>query len=105
MTRRGFTRRNFLKTASAGTVAATAGGPLVASANATKKLAIHGGERAHQGGWPGWPIWDKDGPRRRDGAWEIYEEPLSSAIPRNARPARRPVASECSTVACPLTDR
>ncbi|NQT11310.1 MAG: DegT/DnrJ/EryC1/StrS family aminotransferase [Planctomycetes bacterium] len=59
MTRRGFTRRNFLKTASAGTVAATAGGTVLASANATKKLAIHGGERAHQGGWPGWPIWDK----------------------------------------------
>ena len=59
MTRRGFTRRNFLKTASAGTVAATAGGTVVASAHATKKLAIHGGERAHQGGWPSWPIWDK----------------------------------------------
>ena len=58
MTRRGFTRRNFLKAASAGTVAATAGSPLVASSQATKKLAIHGGEPTHRGGWPGWPIWD-----------------------------------------------
>ena len=60
MTRRGFTRRSFLKATSAGTIAATAGAPLVASSQATKKLAIHGGERAHQGGWPGWPIWDKE---------------------------------------------
>ena len=60
MTRHEFTRRNFIKAASVGTVAATAAGPLVASSNATKKLAIHGGEPAHKGGWPGWPIWDKE---------------------------------------------
>ncbi len=59
MTRRGSTRRSFFKTASAGAVAATAAGPLVASSQATKKLAIHGGEPAHRGGWPDWPIWDK----------------------------------------------
>jgi len=58
MTRRGFTRRSFLRATSVGTIAATAGAPLVASSQTTKKLAIHGGERAHQGGWPGWPIWD-----------------------------------------------
>ena len=60
MTQRGFTRRSFLKATSAGTIAATAAAPLVASSQTTKKLAILGGERAHQGGWPGWPIWDKD---------------------------------------------
>lgn len=59
MTRRGFTRRSFLKTASAGTVAATAAGTLAASNQTAKKLAIHGGEPVHRGGWPGWPIWDK----------------------------------------------
>jgi perosamine synthetase len=59
MARGEFTRRNFIKVASAGTVAATASVPLVASSPVTKKLAIHGGERAHRGGWPGWPIWDQ----------------------------------------------
>jgi len=59
MTQSGFTRRGFLEAASAGTIAATAGGPLVASSQTTKKLAIHGGEPVHRGGWPGWPIWDE----------------------------------------------
>ncbi|HIQ20002.1 MAG TPA: DegT/DnrJ/EryC1/StrS family aminotransferase [Planctomycetes bacterium] len=59
MTQRGFTRRNFLKAATAGTIAATATGPLIASSNSTKKLAIHGGDPVHRGGWPRWPIWDK----------------------------------------------
>jgi len=59
MNRPGFTRRSFLRTTSVGTVAATTAAPLVASSRATKKLAIHGGEPAHKGGWPGWPIWDQ----------------------------------------------
>ena len=59
MTRRGLTRRNFLKTASAGTVAATAGSPLVASANASKKLCHSWWRAGAPGGWPSWPIWDK----------------------------------------------
>ncbi len=60
MTRHGFTRRNFLKAVSAGTVAATASGPLAASSRTTKKLAIHGGDPVHRSGWPGWPIWDRE---------------------------------------------
>ncbi|MBM4091148.1 MAG: DegT/DnrJ/EryC1/StrS family aminotransferase, partial [Planctomycetes bacterium] len=58
MNRSGFTRRRFLAAASAGTVAATVGSPLVASSNVSQKLAIHGGAPVHQGGWPDWPIWD-----------------------------------------------
>ena len=57
MAQRGLTRRHFLEATSASTIAATTG-PLVASSKSTKKLAIHGGERVHQGGWPRWPIWD-----------------------------------------------
>ena len=60
MTRKALTRRTFLTTASAGTVAAVAASPLVASSDATKKLALKGGTPVHKGGWPGWPIWDTE---------------------------------------------
>jgi perosamine synthetase len=56
------TRRGFVRTAAAGSAALTWLGageaPRVFAAKADKP-ALLGGTAAHQGGWPGWPQWDK----------------------------------------------
>ena len=54
------TRRHFIQTAAASTVALSArSGPNVFAADAAKP-AVLGGKPAHTGGWPKWPEWRKE---------------------------------------------
>ncbi len=62
MSRSTFTRRQFLATASAGTIAAAVGGTIPAYANASRKAskcAILGGQPIRAKAFPSWPVWDK----------------------------------------------
>ncbi len=62
MNKNNLTRREFLATASAGTIAAVASGGIPAYGNISKKagkLAILGGRPVRTKPFPGWPIWDK----------------------------------------------
>jgi len=62
MSRSNFTRRQFLATASAGTIAAVASGTIPAYANAggnAGKCAILGGQPVRAKPFPSWPVWDK----------------------------------------------
>lgn len=58
-----FTRRQFLATATTGTLAAALAGSLPAYANAGKsagKCALLGGKPVRAKPFPGWPVWDKN---------------------------------------------
>ena len=62
MNKNHLTRREFLATASTGTIAAVASGGIPAYGNISKKagkLAILGGKPVRTKPWPSWPIWDK----------------------------------------------
>lgn len=62
MSRSNFTRRQFLATASAGTLAAVAARSVPAYANVSKKAgkcAILGGQPVRAKPFPSWPVWDK----------------------------------------------
>ena len=62
MSRSNFTRRQFLATASAGTIAAVATRTVPAYANTGKKAgkcAILGGQPVRAKPFPSWPVWDK----------------------------------------------
>ena len=62
MSKKDLTRRQFLTTASAGTIAAMASGRIPAYGNISKKaskLAILGGQPVRTKRFPRWPIWDK----------------------------------------------
>jgi len=62
MNRKNLTRREFLATASTGTIAAVAAGAVPAYANVAKKAskpAILGGQALRTKPFPGWPVWDK----------------------------------------------
>jgi perosamine synthetase len=62
MSTNSFTRRQFLATASTGTIAAVVAGTIPAYANAGKKAgkcAILGGQPIRAKSFPGWPVWDK----------------------------------------------
>jgi perosamine synthetase len=62
MSRSKFTRRQFLATASAGTIAAVAAGTVPTYANASRavgKCAILGGQPVRAKPFPSWPVWDK----------------------------------------------
>jgi perosamine synthetase len=62
MSRSNFTRRQFLATASAGTLAAAVAGAIPAYANASRKAskcAILGGQPIRARPFPPWPVWDK----------------------------------------------
>ena len=62
MNRSNFTRRQFLATASAGTLAAVASRTIPAYANVGKKAgkcAILGGQPVRAKPFPSWPVWDK----------------------------------------------
>ena len=62
MSNSSFTRRQFLATASAGTLAAVAARSVPAYANAGKKAgkcAILGGQPIRTKPFPSWPVWDK----------------------------------------------
>jgi dTDP-4-amino-4,6-dideoxygalactose transaminase len=57
---RKITRRQAIATASAGTIGALSVVPFSSfGLNASQKLAINGGEKVRQTGWPDWPVWDK----------------------------------------------
>jgi perosamine synthetase len=62
MNRPQMTRRRFIGTASAGTLAATAPGSVTAAAGSlggsTGELALRGGKPVRSKPWPTWPIWD-----------------------------------------------
>lgn len=60
MTKRKFTRREVISTASAGAVASMINWPFRfgTGANGTEKLAIKGGSPVHQSEWPVWPVWN-----------------------------------------------
>lgn len=63
MKRENLTRRTFLATASAGTIAAAAASGKSAVANATAKAsspAILGGKPVRTASWPRWPLWVKE---------------------------------------------
>ena len=62
MNKKNLTRREFLTTASVGTIAAAASGAIPAYGNPSKKgseLAIRGGQPVRTKPWPSWPIWDR----------------------------------------------
>ena len=62
MNKNSLTRRQFLATASAGTIAAVTSGTIPAYGNVSRKagkLAIHGGQPVRTKPWPSWPVWDK----------------------------------------------
>jgi len=62
MNKNNLTRRQFLATASAGTIAAITSGAIPAYGNVSRKagkLAIHGGKPVRTKPWPPWPVWDK----------------------------------------------
>ena len=62
MNKNNLTRREFLATASAGTIAAVASAGIPAYGNINKKagkLAILGGQPVRTKRFPGWPIWDR----------------------------------------------
>jgi dTDP-4-amino-4,6-dideoxygalactose transaminase len=68
MSKNSLTRRQFLTTASAGTIAAVASGTIPAYGNPGKKvskLAILGGRPVRTKAFPGWPIWDKNKDEKR----------------------------------------
>ncbi len=77
MSNSSFTRRQFLATASTGTLAAVVAGTMPAYANAGKsagKCAILGGKPLRAKRWQPWPVWDKaaEGPVLevlRSGKW------------------------------------
>ena len=57
---RKISRRQAIATASAGTIGALSVVPFSSfGLNASQKLAINGGEKVRQTGWPDWPVWDK----------------------------------------------
>jgi perosamine synthetase len=62
MNRQQMTRRRFIGTASAGTLAATASGSVTAAVGSfgrsTGELALRGGKPVRSKPWPTWPIWD-----------------------------------------------
>ncbi|MHC4593887.1 MAG: DegT/DnrJ/EryC1/StrS family aminotransferase [Planctomycetota bacterium] len=63
MNKNDLTRRQFLATASAGSVAVVAAGAIPSYGNRSKrasKLAILGGRPVRTKVFPGWPIWDKN---------------------------------------------
>jgi dTDP-4-amino-4,6-dideoxygalactose transaminase len=62
MNRENLTRREFLATASTGTIAAVASGAIPAYAAGSKKagkLAILGGQAVRTKPFPSWPVWDR----------------------------------------------
>ena len=62
MKRSAMTRRTFMSTASAGTLAALVARSIPAYGNLTNKtakLAMLGGKPVRTKSWPTWPIWDK----------------------------------------------
>ena len=71
------TRRQFVSTASAGTLAAVTCGTIPAYGNLAKKaakLAMQGGKPVRAKPWPTWPVWDKSAEKRvlsilRSGNW------------------------------------
>ncbi|MHC4463138.1 MAG: DegT/DnrJ/EryC1/StrS family aminotransferase [Planctomycetota bacterium] len=77
MNKNNLTRREFLATASTGTIAAVASGGVPAYGNISNKagkLAILGGKPVRTKSWPSWPVWDKTAERSilsvlRSGNW------------------------------------
>jgi len=68
MNTKNLNRRQFLATASAGTVAAVTSTVLAASGatgKKTGKLAINGGTPVRSKPWPRWPVWDKNTDEQR----------------------------------------
>ena len=77
MDKNNLTRRQFIATASAGTIATVASGAIGAPGNISKKagkLAIQGGKPVRTKPWPTWPVWDKSAEESilsilRSGTW------------------------------------
>jgi len=78
MNKNDLTRRQFLATASAGTITAVTSGAIPAYGNVSKKaskMAILGGQPVRTKPFPGWPIWDKNADEElvvsvlRSGVW------------------------------------
>ncbi|MHC4593886.1 MAG: DegT/DnrJ/EryC1/StrS family aminotransferase [Planctomycetota bacterium] len=77
MNKNDVTRRQFITTASAGTIAAVASGAVPAYANPGKrasKLAVRGGQPVRTKPWPSWPVWDESAEKSvlsilRSGNW------------------------------------
>jgi len=62
MNKKNLTRRQFLTTASVGTIAAAASRAIPVRAQASKeagKLAVLGGQPVRTKRWPSWPVWDR----------------------------------------------